>query len=169
MKSPFFTPSPHDQAMRQITRNDRPRVKTLSFRDYPVNVWGGGLIVAVDDSSFAKRFGTSDVLMWPDTTIPIRQLLIDVQTDEHADGLDDVVRRMWFKQENLYAPNGAYRQGTQYGMLLAALAEVGIPEQLPEVGGRLWMRWIGTIKEWKQSVGTIDRRLWEVHYERPRT
>lgn len=171
MPSPFFTPSPHDQAIKWIRGNDRPRVRTLSFHRRPVNVWGGGTIVAVDDSSFAQEFGTHNVALWPDTTIPIRQLLVDVQTDERIDSFDDGMRRMWIKQENLYTPNGTWRRGTQYGMLIAALAEAGIPEQLPEVGGQLWMRWVGTVPEWRcrAAAGPVDRRLWEVRYERPST
>jgi hypothetical protein len=171
---PFFQPSPHDQAVLWRTgKAPRPSVRSLHFRDHPRDVWAGGTIITVDDTTFALEFGTNAVAMWPNTGIPIRQLLIDVQTNDRDlhNRSDDGLRRVWIRQEDVYYPNGSLRPGTKYGEFLLAMATAGIPGQLPEVGGQLWMRWVGVISERLHAVSQQaikgDRKMWEVRYERP--
>lgn len=153
----FFQPSPHDQKV--IMRRDR-RYVIENFNSVDTqNIWVGGMIVNVDDTTPLKVFHTGEVMCWPENGKPIDQLIIDIETD------DGTVIRFYIKHDNVYDCQGDIQESTRYWQLLHALDKAKLFNQLPRTGDLLFMRWTGREKGpgWNR---TGYRKIWEIRYER---
>jgi hypothetical protein len=126
-------------------------VRIINFRDESTcNQWHGGTIIYVDDSAYVRNFVTDTIACWPDTSIPIDQLIIDVQTDNG-------VGRLFFRHESMLDEYGQPKLGTKYRALVEALESADHAGRLPMVGAQLWVRWT--------NITPNGRKLWEVRYE----
>lgn len=126
----FFNPSP-----AELARTDRRlRARSLtSVRDgLDAGVWQGGEVTEVDDTRFAHDYRSGGALLWPDTTIPVPQLIITVATEVvKGERIESGDRAIWVPRNNV----------TKYRALCKAMEGAGLAETLPQVGGHLYVKY----------------------------
>lgn len=123
------------------------------------NVWVGGTIVNVDDTTSFRTIDR-EIMCWPENGEPIDQLIIDVETD------DGTIIRFFIRHENVYNFDGTIRNGTKYRELMCALDKAKLINQLPREGDLLFMRWTSTTDQYTSSGKKVPRKIWEVRYEK---
>jgi hypothetical protein len=148
-RHPFFDPSP--DKLRRINTIRRAPAITAGQDDLYKDIWRGGRVIDVDDTTFVRDFQTRKVKIDPDTHIPILQLIITVETDERdPDSPEDTGERtIWIGKNQL----------TKYQALCDAMETAGHPETLPQVGGDLRVKWSGEYSD--------HYHLWEMRYTPP--
>jgi hypothetical protein len=160
MTHKFFEPSPFDKLI--MSKQVKTHPVSEDFNPHTQNIWVGGTIVNVDDSTYVVHPYSKDDMCWPETGEKIDQLIIDVQPDDGGP-----VIRFFFRHDNMYGADGRKREGTRYNALLDALERADMAGQLPRKGDRLFMRWTHMCPEHiRELTRTVRRKMWEITYER---
>lgn len=156
------------------------------------DVWRGGDIIAIDgldpkNRSYATVFGKPNVRKRrgrlsdadeaagiaytdQDPRPYVEQLVFTLQTDERDGPADDGKRTLFIEEDAKFWPKdhphtskrGQLKLHTRHAALLTALENAGQPLN-PEVGGKLWIKFLGT----EPSRAPIPRSLWDIKYEAP--